>query len=178
MRNVIQKHQNSFFFQKIAKKLPSSWGFGPKPPSVIRLSKLVCWHTSPNLHIIIFNFWFKLLSFKNSSLSAKPGHGFWLYILRYLCPTKSSSFENFWWRHCMSFLVWPYPQSKILATPIHGGKDFWAVPPQITACASQARVNFCISSRGPANFCPKTGHHKSFFSMKQQDRSRERDQVA
>ena len=51
-------------------------------------------------------------------------------------------------------------------------------PPQITACAFQARVNFCTSTRGPANFCPKTGHHKRFFPMKQQDRSSERDQVA
>ena len=48
----------------------------------------------------------------------------------------------------------------------------------VTACASQARVNFCTSTRGPANFCPKTGYHKRFFFMKQQDRSSERDQVA
>ena len=68
------------------------------------------------------------------------------------------------------------PQSKILATPMHGGEGvgFLGRAPQITACASQARVNFCTRSRGPANFCPKTG----FFSMKQQDRSSERDQVA
>ena len=69
------------------------------------------------------------------------------------------------------------PQSKILATPMHGGGGVWAVLPQITACASQVRVNFCTSTRGPANFCPKTNHHKRFFSMKQQDRSSERDQV-
>ena len=50
-------------------------------------------------------------------------------------------------------------------------------PPHIIACALQARVNFCTSTRGPANFCPKTGHHKR-FSMKQQDRSSERDQAA
>ena len=50
--------------------------------------------------------------------------------------------------------------------------------PQITACASQARVNFYTSSRGPANFRPKTGHHKRFFSMNQIDRSSERDQVS
>ena len=52
-----------------------------------------------------------------------------------------------------------------------------APPPQITACVSQARVNFYTSTRGPANVCSKTGHHKRFFSMKQQDRSNERDQV-
>ena len=37
------------------------------------------------------------------------------------------------------------------------------------------RVNFCTSTRGPANFCPKIGQHKRFY-MKQQDRSRKRDQ--
>ena len=70
------------------------------------------------------------------------------------------------------------PQSKILATPMHGGGEkgaaFRAVPPQVTACVPQARVNFFTSPRGPANFCPEAGHHKR-FSMKPQDRSRERD---
>ena len=59
-----------------------------------------------------------------------------------------------------------------------GGWRVSPPPPQVTACASQASVNFCTSTRGPANFCPKTGHDKRFFSMKQQDRSSERDQVA
>ena len=59
-----------------------------------------------------------------------------------------------------------------------GGGAFWAVSPQITACTLQARVNFCTSTRGPANFCPKTRHHKRFFAMKQQDKSIKRDQVA
>ena len=73
------------------------------------------------------------------------------------------------------FCFGPPPQSKILATLMQGGRGF---PPKITACASQARVNFCTSTREPANFCPKTGHHKRFFSMKQQDGLSERDQVA
>ena len=74
-------------------------------------------------------------------------------------------------------------QSKILATPMHrggggGGEGaaFWDVPPKFTACVPQARVNFSTSTRGPAYFCAKTGHHER-FSMKQQNRSRERDQV-
>ena len=50
--------------------------------------------------------------------------------------------------------------------------------PQITACAYQARVNFCAITIEPANFCPKTGHCKRFFSTKQQDRSSEHDKVA
>ena len=55
---------------------------------------------------------------------------------------------------------------------------FGLCSPQITACTPQARVNFCVSTRGPANFCPNTGHYKPFFSTKQQHRSSERNQVA
>ena len=127
---------------------------------MIRLSKLVCLHTSPKLHVFIFNFWFKLLPFENSLLSAKPGHGFWSYIVRYLFPTKSS-FRKFLLTSLHVIFGLAFPQLKILATPMHGG--VWVVPSQITACASQARVNFCTSTRGPANFCPKTGQHKRFF---------------
>ena len=58
------------------------------------------------------------------------------------------------------------------------GEGFLGRALQITACVSQARVNCCTSARGPASFCQKTGHHKRFFSMKQQDKSSERDQVA
>ena len=58
------------------------------------------------------------------------------------------------------------------------GGGFLDVFPQNTAFASQTRVNFCTGTRGPANFCPKTGHNKRFFSLKQQDRSSERDQLA
>ena len=68
-------------------------------------------------------------------------------------------------------------QSKILATPMHGGGSaFRDVPPKFTACVPQARVNFSTITRGPAYFCAKTGHHER-FSIKQQNRSRERDQV-
>ena len=91
------------------------------------------------LRIYIFScltFGLRALPFENSSLKAKPGHGFWSYILRYLCPTKSSSFKNFWWRHCMSFLVWPSPRSKILATPMHGwgGGFVGRAPPNHCLC--------------------------------------------
>ena len=47
-----------------------------------------------------------------SWLSAIPGQGVWSSILRYLCSTKSSSFENFRWRHCMRFLICPPPHQK------------------------------------------------------------------
>ena len=47
----------------------------------------------------------------------------------------------------------------------------WGKGGGISSCVPQARVNFSISTKGPANFFPKTGHHKRFF-MKQQDRCR------
>ena len=50
----------------------------------------------PNLDIFTFNF-------------GKPDNGFWFFVLQNLCPTKSSSFKNFWWRHYMSFVVLPPP---------------------------------------------------------------------
>ena len=60
------------------------------------------------------------------------------------------------------------PQSKILAMPMHGagGEGKGGISGralQITACAPQARENFCTSERGQANFGPKTGHNKRFF---------------
>ena len=69
------------------------------------------------------------------------------------------------------------PQSKILATPMHvGGGAFWAEPLQITACAPQARVNFCSSTS--SKLLIKNRSPQTLFSMKQQDRSSERNQVA
>ena len=61
---------------------------------------------------------------------------------------------------------------------MHGGKGavFRPVPPKVTACVPQARVNFSTRTRGPANYCPKARHHKR-FSIKHHDRSSERDQV-
>ena len=173
------------FFQKIAKKLPSSWGFGPKPPSVMLLSKLVCLHTSPNLHIFIFNFWFKLLPFENSSLIAKPGHGFWSYILRYPCPPKSKFlFQKFLMTSLhviFGLALHPIKNSGHAYARGGGGGGggglFGPCPPNHCLCLP-SESNFYTSTRGPANFCPKTDHHKCFFSMKQQDRSSERDQVA
>ena len=39
-------------------------------------------------------------------------YGFKSSILRYLCPTKKYFFENFWWRHCVWFVVWAPPNQK------------------------------------------------------------------
>ena len=63
-----------------------------------------------------------------STISLSPGYvpisnNFRSSILQYLCPTKSSSFENFWWCHCMWFVI---PQSKILASPMN-----WKLPEKL-----------------------------------------------
>ena len=42
------------------------------------------------------------------------GNDFRSSILRYFCPTKTSSFENFWWRHCMWFVVYASANQKSL----------------------------------------------------------------
>ena len=66
----------------------------------------------------------------------------------------------------------------LLLRPLHHeGGVLGPCPPKSLLVPLQARVNFCTSTRGPANFCPKTGHHKRLY-MKQQDRSSEGDQVA
>ena len=70
----------------------------------------------------------------------------------------------------------PLNQKSWLYAYVRGEGAFRAVPLQFTACAPQARVNFCTSTRRQANFCLKTDNHSRFFSMKQQDRSREQDQ--
>ena len=41
-----------------------------------------------------------------------PSLGFWSSILRYLCPQKKFRFPSFWWRHCMSFVVWAPSNQK------------------------------------------------------------------
>ena len=67
LRNVIQRHQNSFFFQKVPKNRPTAGGFAPrppkppsaggpapKPPSVMHLSYTSFLNTFPKLDICIF----------------------------------------------------------------------------------------------------------------------------
>ena len=92
--------------QKLAQRLESS-------PSDLCLwyvwVSLVCSTRFPFYTLTLF--WgFKLSPFsKILVLYQHTGHGFWSFDLQYLCPTKSSSFENFWWRHC----TWVGPRPLI-----------------------------------------------------------------
>ena len=107
--------------RKIAQRLPpdhiasGSCGRSPRPPSVIRLNYsalLYSTHVSQFKHFPILTIILSLLLEQVPSYVPTPGHGFWSFILRYLCPLKKILFRSFWWRHC----VWWQP--KILNTPM------------------------------------------------------------
>ena len=80
------------------------------------------WQVKRGLSNLIFSVDFSMLKIYNPSpfsnilvkckiwLCAKPG--FWSSILRYFCPTKSSSCENFGWRRCIWFAVRPPPPNQ------------------------------------------------------------------
>ena len=100
------------FFQKITKNRPAVGGFAPRPPSVMRLSYASFFNTSPKLDIYTFQLLVFALSVCKILFWVPAGNDFRSSIPRYLCPTKISSFENFWWIHCMWFVVWAYPNQK------------------------------------------------------------------
>ena len=136
MRNVIKWHSNGFFSKKIPKNRPATGGFVPRSPSVIRLSKLVYLHKSPNFDIFICNFCFKPSPFRKLTVKCQTRPGLLIFH-----STISLSHEKFLFRkflmtslHVIFSLV-PLPQSKILATPMHGGSISSRVPP-----------NHCLSS--------------------------------
>ena len=117
-------------FQKIAQRLGAS---SPDP----RLCYV--WIN----YIFICNFWFKPSPFSKLLVKCQIRPRLLIFHSTISLSHKNSFFENFWWLHCMWFLV--PPQSKILATLVHGDGISSRVP-QITAWAPQARVNFCSST--------------------------------
>ena len=121
------------FFKKIPKNRPATGGFVPRSPSVIRLSKLVYYQKSPNLDIFICNFWFKPSPFRKLSVTCQTRPRLLIFH-----STKSLSHKKFLFRKFLMTSLHvifglPPPQSKILATPMHGGWHFEPCPPQITA---------------------------------------------
>ena len=119
VRNVIQWHKNSCFFQKITKNRPTAGGFAPRPqslrplgappphfPSVICLSYTGFLKTSPKLRICTFQlYWFKPSPFAKSWLSANKQ----IFDDVIAC--------DLWFKP---------PQSKVLATPIN-----WRLPEKL-----------------------------------------------
>ena len=149
--------------------MPSSWGFGPKPPSVIRLSKLVFLHRSPNLHIFIFNFWIKRSPFRKLFVKCQSRPQLLIIQSRISLSHKKFLFQKFLMTLLHVIFGLALPQSKILATPMHRGGIFGRAP---------SPNHSLFLPKRPANFCPKTGHHKRFFFIETEDRSSERDQIA
>ena len=115
----------AIFFQKITKThsavgglgpIPSgAWGLCPQTPSMMRLSYACLLHTSPNLDIRTFDFWFKNALYRKSWSSAK--HRLRLLIFQSLSH-KISSFENFLMTSLHVICALSYLQLKILVMPM------------------------------------------------------------
>ena len=149
-----------FFFKKIPKNRPATGGFISRSQSVIRLSKLVYLHKAPNLDIFICNFCFKSSPFTKLSVKCQTRPR--LLIFHSMTPL---SHKKFLFRKILMtslhviFGLGP-PQSKILATPMHGEWHFEPCPPKSLLVLPKA---FVVEQL--ANFCPKTDHHKRFFQL-------------
>ena len=107
------------FFLKNFKQSLSGWvrssqphslrRLGAKPPTPVCDTLGLHYLLNTSLNLDILTFVLSLLPIANSYLSAKLSRSFWSSIMRYLCPTKSYSFENFWWHHCMWLVDCPRP---------------------------------------------------------------------
>ena len=86
-------------FQKIAQRLGAS---SPDP----RL-----WYVWIN-YIFICNFRFKPSPFKKLSVKCQTRPRLLIFHSTISLSHKNSFFENFWWLHCMQFLVWAPPNEK------------------------------------------------------------------
>ena len=114
------------FFQKNYKKSLSDWRLRPQVPRL--------WYVWIN-YIFICNFWFQPTPFRKLSVKCQTRPRLLIFHSTISLSNKNSFFENFWWLHCMWFLVCPPPHLKILATPMHGDGISSCVPP-----------NHCLSS--------------------------------
>ena len=106
------------FFSKNLQKSPSGWGLCPQTPVSDTFEYTSLLNTSSKLDFYTFQQLVFTFSLYQNPGKVPSGYGFRSSILRYFRPTKNYFFENFWWRHCVWFVVWAPPQSKILATPV------------------------------------------------------------
>ena len=127
----------AFFFKKIPKNRTATGGFIPTSLSVIRLSKLVYLHKSPNLDIFICNFWFKPSPFRKLSVKCQTRPRLLIFH-----STISLSHKKFLLRkflmtslHVIFGLGPPPPPIKNHGYTYARGVAFRAVSPQITAWA-------------------------------------------
>ena len=114
-----------YFFSKNLQKSPSGWGLCPQTPIAIGSCGLCpqtpvsdtfeytsLLNTSSKLDFYTFQQLVFALSLYQNPGKVPSGYGFRSSILRYLCPTKNYFFENFWWRHCVWFVVWAPPPNQ------------------------------------------------------------------
>ena len=139
MRNVIQGHRNSCFFQKTYKKSPNGWGLRhqtpkasgfwglrPRPPSVLRLRYTTFLNTSPKLDIFAFQLLLKALSLCKILLKCQQAAISDIPFYDIFVPQKIPLLKIF--DDVIACDLWfgPPDQSKILATPIN-----WRMPEKI-----------------------------------------------
>ena len=161
----------------MTKNRPVTGGYVPRSPSVIRLSKLVYLHKSPNLDIFIYNFWFKPYPFRKLSVKCQTRPRLLIFHSTISLSHKKFLFQKFLMTSLhVIFGLAPPPPIKNPGYTYARGMAFRAVSPQITAWAPQARVIFCSSTT--RKLLPKNKSPQTLFSVKQQDRSSERNQVA
>ena len=126
VRNVFNGIEIAFF-SKNDTKLPSGWGFSPRPSSVIRLSNISFAHTSlPISAFWLFSYWFKPSPFSKilGRCQVKPR----LLISR---STLSLSHKKFFFSNKFDDVIacnlWFGSQSKILATPMPGAEKLFLI---------------------------------------------------
>ena len=111
---------------------------------------------------LLLTFGLSALPLNNSWLSAKPGHGFWSFILRYLYPPKSF-FQKFLMTSLHEIFGLPPLNQKSLVRLCTRGRGILGRAPQITVCVPQSKVNFCISTRGPTKLLPQNTSPQTLF---------------
>ena len=100
------------FFSKKLRKIARRLRASPSDPHSLRQrfncrTTSLLKHVSQIRHFRILNIGLSPLLERVPSHVPTPGHCFWSFILEYLCPNKKFLFRNFWWHHCMWFVVCP-----------------------------------------------------------------------
>ena len=118
----------AFFSKKNPKNRPATGGFIPRSPSVIRLIKLVYLHKSPNLDIFICIFCSTPSPFEKLSVKCQTRPRLLIFHSAISLFHEKFRFRKFLMTLLHVIFGLPPLQSKILATPMHGGWHFEPCP--------------------------------------------------
>ena len=112
MQNVIQRALKKYFFRNKYKNLPSGWELSLPTPVCVTFELHL--FASKFRRCLLDNF----LTF-DSSLALKQNSGYvptqaqaFDIPLHDILSHKKSLYRNFWWRHCMTFALWPPSNQK------------------------------------------------------------------